>query len=256
MDNGPQENIDDEILSIIGTPEENTNQKDPAQSPQLVESQEINEENLEHYVQLQTAKKKSYNRKSFYWGIPGIILQIIGFVMAMNYLSQLDMRTYQQETLHITFARFALLLGCILLLVGCAYYAKMKGRSPAWCLVSFLGIIGLVILACLKDKFLVIPESIKQSCSPAMMDKLQGFTDAKAASIKTSGLAIASFILGILSVLLPFFFVFIPGLILGIVALIKIRRSAGKSRGFAWAIAGIILSCFGGLIVWALSTHA
>ena len=45
-----------------------------------------------------------------------------------------------------------MLLGTALLLVGFAYYAKAKGRSPAWCLVAFLSCVGLIILALLKDK--------------------------------------------------------------------------------------------------------
>jgi len=218
-----------------------------SQSPKPFESQEINEEKLESYVKLRTAAKKSYNRKSFYWGIPGIILQSVGFVMVMNYVSQLDMTTYQQEPLHITFARLILLLGSILLLVGFAYYAKMKGRSPAWCLVGFLGLIGLIILACLKDEFLLIPESAGESLLPAAMDKLKAFTGPGLSSTKTSGLAIASFILGILSITC-IFFLFVPSLILGIVALKKISRSAGELHGRGFAIAGIVLSGVGGFI--------
>ena len=44
------------------------------------------------------------------------------------------------------------LLGTVLLLEGFAYYAKAKGRNPAWCLMAFLSIIGLIVLACLKDR--------------------------------------------------------------------------------------------------------
>lgn len=254
MDNDPQDNIDDEILSIIGTPEENPNQEKTSQSSQTpeseqlqtanLESQEINKEKLDRYLKHLATTKNSYNRKSFYWGIPGIILHITGLVMFMHYLSQLDMTTYHQEPLHIN---FVMLLGFILLLVGFAYYAKMKGRSRAWCLVAFLGIIGLVILACLKDKFVLIPEYIKKTYSPS--------TIATLVCAKTSGLAIASFILGFLSIFLSFLLLFVPGLILvilglilGILALIKIRRSAGKLQGLVYAITGIVLSCVGGFV--------
>ncbi|MFX0097767.1 MAG: hypothetical protein ACFE7E_08425 [Candidatus Hodarchaeota archaeon] len=72
-----------------------------------------------------------YNRMSFCFGIPGIILQIAGqFVLGP----------------------LATLLGTVLLLVGIAYYAKAIGRSPAWCLLAFFSIIGLIILGFLEDK--------------------------------------------------------------------------------------------------------
>jgi hypothetical protein len=46
------------------------------------------------------------------------------------------------------------LVGTALLLAGFAYYAKAKGRHPLWCLFAFLGLIGLIVLACLKDRTL------------------------------------------------------------------------------------------------------
>jgi uncharacterized membrane protein YjjB (DUF3815 family) len=45
-----------------------------------------------------------------------------------------------------------LLVGTVLAIVGFGYYAKAKGRSMAWGLFGFLGLIGLVVLALLKDK--------------------------------------------------------------------------------------------------------
>jgi hypothetical protein len=44
-----------------------------------------------------------------------------------------------------------MLIGTALLLVGFAYYAKAKGRNPAWCLMAFLSFIGLIVLGILKD---------------------------------------------------------------------------------------------------------
>ena len=44
------------------------------------------------------------------------------------------------------------LVGTVLLLIGLAFYAKAKGRHPAWCLMAFLSLIGLIVLALLKDK--------------------------------------------------------------------------------------------------------
>jgi uncharacterized membrane protein len=83
---------------------------------------------------------KEYNRKSFYFGIPGIILQIAGQLM-------------RDSTGGITSLGLVIsLAGTALLITGLVFYAKAKGRHPAWCLMAFLSIIGLIVLACLKDK--------------------------------------------------------------------------------------------------------
>jgi hypothetical protein len=57
---------------------------------------------------------------------------------------------------------------------------------------------------------------------------------------KTSGLATASLVLGILA---PFtcFITAIPAIVLGIVALVKIGKSAGQLKGSGLAIAGIVI---------------
>jgi uncharacterized membrane protein len=73
---------------------------------------------------------KKLNNISLAWGVPGIILQIVGQVIGQTII---------------------LLIGTVLLMVGLAYYAKAKGRNAAWCLMGFLSFIGLIVLACLKD---------------------------------------------------------------------------------------------------------
>lgn len=65
-------------------------------------------------------------------------------------------------------------------------------------------------------------------------------TSAPNPDTKTSGLAIASFVLGILSVLFTIFTA-IPAIILGIISLVKISRSAGRLKGKGFAIAGIAI---------------
>jgi len=57
---------------------------------------------------------------------------------------------------------------------------------------------------------------------------------------KTSGLAIASFVLGILSFLFAIFTA-IPAIILGIISLVKISNSAGQLKGKGFAILGIAI---------------
>lgn len=65
-------------------------------------------------------------------------------------------------------------------------------------------------------------------------------TQAPRADAKTSGLAIASLVLAILSPC-TCFITAIPAIILGIVALVKISKSAGLLKGNGLAIAGIAL---------------
>jgi hypothetical protein len=79
-----------------------------------------------------------YNNLSLSLGIPGIILQIAGNVMSRN-------------PENLTLGALVSLVGTGLLIAGLVYYAKGKGRSPAWGLMGFLSIIGLIVLACLKD---------------------------------------------------------------------------------------------------------
>jgi hypothetical protein len=59
--------------------------------------------------------------------------------------------------------------------------------------------------------------------------------------VKTSKSAIWSFICGIFSIslILPL----IPAIILGIIALVDIRKSKGLLKGKEWAIAGLVLGC-------------
>ena len=74
---------------------------------------------------------KRYNNISLAFGVPGLLLQIAGGVMHQPLI---------------------VIPGTVLLMIGLAYYAKAKGRHPAWCLMGFLSIIGLIILALLKDR--------------------------------------------------------------------------------------------------------
>ena len=66
---------------------------------------------------------------------------------------------------------------------------------------------------------------------------------------KTSGKAIASLVLGLLSIIGACFFG-IPGLILGIMGLSDVSRSGGRVGGKGMAIFGIVLSSLG--ILWTI----
>ena len=65
-------------------------------------------------------------------------------------------------------------------------------------------------------------------------------THGPCATAKTSGLAIASLVLGILS-FFSCFITAIPAIILGVVGLLKTNRSAGQLKGTGLAIAGMAL---------------
>lgn len=44
------------------------------------------------------------------------------------------------------------LVGSVLFIVGCSYYAKGKGHHGAWGLLGLLNLIGLLILILMSDK--------------------------------------------------------------------------------------------------------
>jgi hypothetical protein len=77
------------------------------------------------------------------------------------------------------------------------------------------------------------------SCGQA----LPGPTAASRVQVKTSGLAIAAFVLGILSIF-ALVVTGLPAIILGIIALAAIGRSGGRLTGRAFAVLGIVLPVF------------
>jgi hypothetical protein len=79
-----------------------------------------------------------YNRLSLTLGAPGLLLQAVGI-----YIFQI--------LGHRTTGRMVVWIGVALLIAGLALYANAKGRNPAWGLMGFLSLIGLAVLAFLKD---------------------------------------------------------------------------------------------------------
>ena len=69
-----------------------------------------------------------------------------------------------------------------------------------------------------------------------------------AGPVNTSGLAIASFVLGILS-FCTFCVTALPAIILGIVALAKIGKSGGRLKGNGFAVAGIVVPVVAGVFM-------
>ena len=74
---------------------------------------------------------KKYNNISLIVGIFGIIVQGYGTINDIPFLQ---------------------LAGSAVLIVAFYYYAKAKGRHPAFCLFGLLSIVGLFVLASLKDR--------------------------------------------------------------------------------------------------------
>jgi hypothetical protein len=81
---------------------------------------------------------KSYNHMSFALGIPGIILQVCGL--------------YGMAGLGNMRASIFIVFGACLFIAGLAYYAMAKGKSPWWCLLGLLSLLGMIILAFIPDE--------------------------------------------------------------------------------------------------------
>jgi hypothetical protein len=82
---------------------------------------------------------KRYKNLGFVFGVPGLVLQVVGNLM---------LSAQPRSGLGFVVG----LGGTVLLLTGFSYYAKAKGRHPAWCLMAFLSCFGPIIWAFLKDK--------------------------------------------------------------------------------------------------------
>lgn len=66
--------------------------------------------------------------------------------------------------------------------------------------------------------------------------------------VKTSGAAIASLVLGVLSLFCSLLTA-IPAVVCGVVALVKINKSPGRISGQGMAIAGLVLGGLG-MLIW------
>jgi uncharacterized membrane protein HdeD (DUF308 family) len=81
---------------------------------------------------------KGYNQMSFALGVPGIILQLVGLYAAMMMGS--------------SWGAAFIAVGICLFIAGLAYYAKAKARSPWWCLLGLLSLLGMIILSLIPDR--------------------------------------------------------------------------------------------------------
>lgn len=86
------------------------------------------------------------NSKSLKFGVPGIILQIVGNVMVRT-------QNPNQPNLAIVLGGVVIAIaGTILLIYGLSLYAKAKGHSPWLGLLGLLSCLGLLVLALLPDR--------------------------------------------------------------------------------------------------------
>lgn len=93
---------------------------------------------------------KKLNKVSLLWGVPGIVLQHLGFFMSGMFA----------EPLIALFFLFLSLVGTVLLLIGLGYYAKAKGHTPVWGLMGLLSCLGILVLALLPDRNIEQPDHI------------------------------------------------------------------------------------------------
>jgi hypothetical protein len=189
---------------------------------------------------------KRYNTISLLLGVPGLIMQFAGPLWVIK-----DPRS--------SLACVLPFLGATLLILGLGYYAKSKGRSWNWGWFGLLGIIGFVVLACLRDDTLLKghkpglclncgkenPETARvcEGCNFTLIEEPSPM-DPKAPRLVTSRLAVWSLVLGITSLLMAFV-TGIPAIICGHIALSKIHKSKNGPEvilvGRKKAIAGLIL---------------
>ncbi|MEC7566430.1 MAG: hypothetical protein VX738_12180 [Planctomycetota bacterium] len=86
--------------------------------------------------------RKKENSKSLMIGVPGIVLQMVG-----NFFKPED-----SGGEGAILCGLLMLAGTVLLIWGLWYYAKSRDRSGYWSLCGLLSCIGIIILACLRDK--------------------------------------------------------------------------------------------------------
>lgn len=174
-----------------------------------------------------------YNRRSLAIGAPGVLLQTAGGIASGAFEGSPGEGYTDQQII----AMCVTLLGTLMLIVGLGYYAKAKGREVLWCLLGFLGIIGLLCLALLEDR----------GRDP----------DAPAGGTAKGGNAFArvSIYMGIIGLLpllgLPFL---IAGVICGIVGLRRSEERGGRGAaivGLVWNV--LVLAGWGTFIALGAS---
>ncbi len=96
--------------------------------------------------------KKKAKKIGIVCAVPGLLIQLTGMVTADTI----------REPEVVFWADAAHLIGTIILLVGMGFYSKSKGRSALWALMAILSIVGVIVLAVIKDLTLQTKTEIDQ----------------------------------------------------------------------------------------------
>ncbi|MEE8156022.1 MAG: hypothetical protein V3T53_13805 [Phycisphaerales bacterium] len=105
-----------------------------------------------------------YNRRSFRWGVPGLIMQVVGPILFM---------TWEGEAIEFVGASLAL-FGFVLLMIGFGYYVKAKDQHPAWAGMALLSWLGIFVLARLPDRHQRSIDRMNQGLCPTCAYDLRG----------------------------------------------------------------------------------
>ncbi len=93
------------------------------------------------------ARIDGLNKKSFAFGVPGLVLQVAGNVLSRG--TGTDAGTLVSVA------------GTALLMIGLSYYARSRGQHPSYGLLGLLSCLGLLLLAVLPRKCLVCAGPVK-----------------------------------------------------------------------------------------------
>jgi hypothetical protein len=93
-----------------------------------------------------------YSRKSLAIGIPGLVLQILCYVVPDFFWNKSSAGSAGMPLWAIIASSVGLTVSSLLLVVGLGYYAKSKGYTGALGLLGLLSCVGLIIVAVLPDK--------------------------------------------------------------------------------------------------------
>jgi hypothetical protein len=187
---------------------------------------------------------KKYNTISLVIGVPGFLVQLFaGGLVAVAAGLPPD----GAAAILLLVGMAIGLIGTALLIGGLAYYAKAKGRSPAWGLMGFLGLIGLIVLGSLADY-----ESPRSATDPAANPSDNIANRFIEVQPRTGTLHRASLILGVLSLVgcvLPIInlLLAVPAIVCGHMALARSRQdpSADSPGSPGTAKAGLVFGYIG-----------
>ena len=83
-----------------------------------------------------------YNRRSLYWGVPGLLSSIVWPIMFSVW----------EDEASVLVGAIVGLTGLVMLFIGFGYYAKAKEQHPAWAGMAIISLLGFIVLALLPDR--------------------------------------------------------------------------------------------------------